>query len=85
MTGYFNGLGKTAFVMAQAIVGAFFVRLPVAWVMSRNIPGSLFHLGLSTPASSFVQLALCVIYFLILKKRGVTDGLPPSGDPALEA
>ncbi|MBR4158157.1 MAG: MATE family efflux transporter [Oscillospiraceae bacterium] len=85
MTGYFNGLGKTAFVMTQAIVGAFFVRLPVAWIMSREIPGSLFHLGLSTPASSLVQLLLCVVFFIILKKRGVTDGADTPNGPALEA
>ena len=71
--------------MTQAIVGAFFVRLPVAWIMSREIPGSLFHLGLSTPASSLVQLLLCVVFFIILKKRGVTDGADTPNGPALEA
>ena len=74
MTGYFNGLGKTAFVMAQALVGAFCVRIPVAWIMSKKMPGVLFYLGLSTPASSIVQLAMCVIFFVILKKRGELDG-----------
>lgn len=74
MTGFFNGLGKTTFVMAQALVGAFFVRVPVALLMSREVPPSLFHLGLSTPASSCIQVVMCVIYFAILKKRGEIDG-----------
>lgn len=63
MTGYFNGFGKTIFVMVQGILGAFFVRIPVSVVMSR-IPGvSLFMVGLATPASTVVQLVLCGFYF----------------------
>ena len=33
--GYFSGLGKTVFVMAQGILGAFGVRIPVSFAMSR--------------------------------------------------
>ena len=62
--GYFNGHGQTVFVMVQGFVGALGVRLPVAFLMSRVSPGSLFHLGLSTPASTVVQILLCGGYFL---------------------
>ena len=34
--GYFNGCEKTFFVMLQGIVGAFGVRIPVAWFMSKQ-------------------------------------------------
>lgn len=54
-TGYFNGCEKTLFVMAQGIIGAFCVRIPVAWAMSRLPETSLFLIGLGTPASSLVQ------------------------------
>lgn len=33
MVGYFNGCGKTTFVMIQGIVGAFGVRIPVSYIM----------------------------------------------------
>ena len=62
--GYFNGHGQTVFVMVQGFVGALGVRMPVAFLMSRMSPGSLFHLGLSTPASTVVQILLCGIWFL---------------------
>lgn len=68
-TGYFNGCGQTVFVMVQGFAGALGVRLPMAFLMSRVSPGSLFHLGLSTPASTVVQIALCGGYFL-RRKRG---------------
>ena len=32
--GFFNGLGCTAFVMAQGIGAAFLIRIPVAYLMS---------------------------------------------------
>ena len=67
--GYFNGCGKTFFVMAQGIVGAFLVRIPVSFLMSRLEPVSLFQGGLATPASTLVQIVLCVSYFLLLSRR----------------
>ena len=56
--------------MVQGFAGALGVRLPMAFLMSRVSPGSLFHLGLSTPASTVVQIALCGGYFLRRRKRG---------------
>lgn len=68
--GYFNGHGQTVFVMVQGFVGALGVRLPVAFLMSRVLPGSLFHLGLSTPASTVVQILLCAgAFFYFDRKR----------------
>ena len=68
--GYFNGHGQTVFVMVQGFVGALGVRLPVAFLMSRVSLGSLFHLGLSTPASTVVQILLCAgVFFYFDRKR----------------
>ena len=68
MTGFFNGCGYTRFVMIQGIIGAFLVRIPVSWIMSKEVPISLFHVGLATPASSFVQCILCIGYFIYIRK-----------------
>lgn len=68
-TGYFNGCEKTFFVMLQGIIGAFCVRIPVAWMISRMAGATLFQIGLGTPASSLVQIILCVGMFLYLGKR----------------
>lgn len=66
--GYYNGCEKTLFVMVQGIVGAFCVRIPIVYLVSR-IPGaSLFQIGLGTPASSVVQIILCLGMFLYLEK-----------------
>jgi Na+-driven multidrug efflux pump len=76
MTGYFSGCGQTTFVMVQGIVGAFCVRLPVSFLMSRIEPVSLFLVGLATPCSSLVQIMICGIFFLILLKKERQNRLP---------
>ena len=68
--GFFNGIGFTRFVMIQGIVGSMLVRVPVSWLMSLEIPPRLFHIGLATPCSTFVQILLCMAAFIYVKKRG---------------
>ena len=57
--------------MIQGIIGAFCVRVPVSWLMSKVLPVSLFRIGLATPASSLVQTILCIVYLhmVILRKQ----------------
>ena len=59
----------TRFVMLQGIVGAFLVRVPVSYLMSRQNPVSLFHIGLATPLSSLLQVILCLICMAYVKKQ----------------
>lgn len=67
--GYFNGCGCTTFVMIQGVVGAFGVRIPISWLMSRRPEVSLFHIGLATPASSLLQIVLCFAWFTVVVRR----------------
>ena len=66
--GFFNGMEYTRFVMIQGIVGAFLVRIPVSFIMSRQEPVSLFHIGLATPCSTTVQIIMCFICMTHLKR-----------------
>jgi len=68
--GYFNGCGNTRFVMLQGIIGAFGVRIPVSYVMSRLYPDSLFLIGLATPSSTVVQIALCFGFLWLVRQKG---------------
>ena len=67
--GYFSGLGKTVFVMTQGILGAFGVRIPVSFAMSRLPNARLFYIGLATPCSTVVQVLLCLGYYAHLARR----------------
>lgn len=67
--GYFNGCGCTTFVMIQGVVGAFCVRIPVAYFFSRAEVVSLFNIGLATPCSTVVQILMCVTFFALLSAK----------------
>ncbi len=67
--GYFNGNGKTAFVMVQGIIGAFGVRIPVSYAMSLTENPTLFKIGLATPCSTTVQILICATMFFVLSKK----------------
>ena len=67
--GFYNGIGMTKFVMIQGIIGAFCVRVPVSWFMSRRAGATLFDIGLATPFSSVLQLVLCLGCMLYLRKK----------------
>ena len=67
-SGFYNGIGKTRFNMIQSLTGAFLVRIPVSFLMSRLRPVSLFRVGLATPCSSLVQTILCFLYLKYIAK-----------------
>ena len=61
---------KTALWLSVALTaGAFLVRVPVSYLMSKIFAGSLFAIGLATPCSSAVQIILCLICYSKLRKN----------------
>ncbi len=67
--GFFNGMTYTKFVMVQGIIGAFAVRVPVSFIMSKLEPVSLFHIGLATPCSTILQIMMCLGCFMYIKRK----------------
>ena len=67
--GYYNGLGRTRFVMLQGVSAAFLIRIPVAYLMRRYV-GSLFSIGLGIPCSTIYQITICFIYYYKKIVRG---------------
>lgn len=72
--GFYNGMEHTKFVMIQGLIGAFFIRIPVSFIMSRWEPVSLFHIGLATPCSTLIQITMCFIFLAYLKHQHKMNG-----------
>ena len=66
--GFYNGLGRTGFVMLQGIAAAFLIRIPMAYIMCQTT-GRLFYIGLGIPCSTVFQILLCFAYFSRVRKR----------------
>ena len=71
--GYFNGCGSTGFVMVQGIAGAFLVRIPVSYFVSKTAGATLFTIGLATPASTVVQIVLCTLFYSYVRQKEKGD------------
>ncbi len=69
MSGYFSGCGHTTFAMVQGVIGAFCVRIPMSYFMSRLVPVNILYIGLATPASTLLQNVLCIGYFIWMNRR----------------
>ena len=67
MMGYFNGNGKTVWVMLQGLIQTLLVRLPFAYYMSIQTDASLTNIGLAAPISTAVGIVLNVAFFLYLE------------------
>lgn len=68
-SGYFNGCGKTTFVMAQGLATSFLIRIPLSYFLSRLTNTSMLIIGIAVPASAFAGLILSVIYFIYLERK----------------
>ncbi len=69
--GYFNGCGRTLFVMIQGITSAFLVRMPVSYLMSLGDNPSLTRIGFAVPISTIFGIIVCLSYYTYLNKKQV--------------
>ncbi len=67
--GFYNGIGKTNFVMLQGICGAFLMRVPASFIFSKIEPVSLFKIGLATPCSTILQITMCMVFLIFIRKK----------------
>lgn len=69
LLGYFNGIGKTTFVMIQGLLTSFFIRIPVSYILINLENTNLFIIGFAVTISASVSLILCLTYFIILRRK----------------
>ena len=67
--GYYNGCGKTFFVMMRGIISALAVRIPVVLFMRSITDSSLFLIGLAAPITTTFELLCCIWYAYYLRKH----------------
>ncbi len=67
--GYFNGRGKSMFVMIQGLAQSFIVRLPMSYFMSTRPDASLTYIGMAAPTATVFGIILCLIYFVSIEKK----------------
>lgn len=69
MLGYFNGSGHSTFVMFQGLFSAFCIRIPAVLLLSKMANVTLVHLGLGCAAASYSSLIICIVFYMVCKKK----------------
>jgi Na+-driven multidrug efflux pump len=67
--GYYNGHGRTVWVMIQGLAQSILVRLPMSIIMSSLPNTNLTLIGLAAPAATIFGIVLNVIYFIYYGKQ----------------
>lgn len=62
LNGFFNGCGRTLFVMLTGGAASVGIRLPLAWLLSRLAPGNLMVIGIAAPAATLVSVVISLWY-----------------------
>lgn len=73
LLGYFNGIGKTGFVLAEGLVSSFVFRIPLSYLLSRLPGANLYIIGFAVPLSAVSSLIMCLVYFFIVRRRRLRD------------
>lgn len=71
--GYFNGHGRSLFVMLQSLAQSLVVRLPMSYIMSIQPNTSLFKIALATPTATLFGIIICFVYYMKTKKEFLKD------------
>ena len=67
--GYFNGIGKTNFVLIQGLLSSFAVRIPLSYYLSRLPNTNLFTIGLAVPLSTLSSILICAGYYIFVRRK----------------
>lgn len=74
--GYYNGHGKTLFVMIQGLAQTLLVRLPMSFIMSIQPDASLTQIGWAAPSATVFGIVINTVYFIILLRQKQQAGQP---------
>ncbi|MBP8640100.1 MAG: MATE family efflux transporter [Oscillospiraceae bacterium] len=70
--GYFNGIGKTNFVLIEGLIASFVVRIPLCYFLSKLPDTNLFVIGLAVPISTTACILMCVGYYMFIRNKRLT-------------
>lgn len=68
-SGYFCAVGKSGLSFLHNILAITLMRVPGVYLTSRLFPSTLLPMGLATTSGSVVSVVICVIAFVVLRKK----------------
>lgn len=72
-SGFFSAMGRSMLSFIHNVSSIILVRIPGAWFASKLFPDTLYEMGLAAPAGSLLSSLICVAFYIMLRRRGVSD------------
>ncbi len=70
-SGYFCAYERSVLSFVHNLISVLAIRIPGAYLASALFPDTLYPMGLAAPAGSLVSVVICLIMFLVLRKKQV--------------
>jgi len=68
-SGFFVASGYSYVSFIHNVASILTIRIPGAYLAAKYYPDTLFPMGMAAPAGGLLQLLICIIAYLILKKK----------------
>lgn len=69
-SGYFTACGLSIISFAHNFTAIVTARIPLAYLASASYPDTLYPMGLATCTGSLVSALICVVIYIVLRRRG---------------
>lgn len=73
-SGYFCAYGHSMLSFMQNVASIIAIRVPGAYLASVMFPDTLYPMGWAAPAGSLLSSAICVVFFLVYRKKYFSQG-----------
>lgn len=68
-SGYFCACGKSYLSFLHNIISIILIRIPGAYIAAKLFPQTLFPMGLAAPLGSLLSAIICIVAYLIIRKK----------------
>ena len=69
-SGFFSASGLSILSFIHNLCSVLLVRIPGAWLATKLFPDTLYAMGLAAPAGSLLSAIFCLVFYLVLRRKG---------------
>lgn len=69
-SGFFTACGLSVISFSHNFLSIVCARIPLSWLASEMYPGTLYPMGLASPAGSLLSIIICVIVYRWMTRHG---------------
>ena len=69
-SGFFTACGYSIISFIHNVISITCARIPLSYLTSIEYPGTLFPMGLASPAGSLLSVIICVTVYIVMRRKG---------------